>query len=56
VWNINKIDSKNLPIVEKEIHKYTVKQSPKIKQTRYTLTNAQAVAEYPRITGDKKVC
>ena len=56
VWNINKIDSENLPVVEKEIHKYTVKQSPKIKQTRYTLANAQAVAEYPRITYSQNVC
>lgn len=46
VWNLNKIDVDNLPIAEKYIARYTVLPSERKLQKRYTLSNAQAVAEY----------
>lgn len=52
VWNINKINTDTLPVVEKRIAKYTVIPSEKKLQKRYTLSNAQAVAEYKRVKGD----
>lgn len=39
IWNINKITDADLGRVEKYIHKYTVKDSPRLLQKRYTLMN-----------------